>query len=37
MLFESIIADKSINIDDIVLLGDKNKRIVLATRILGYL
>ena len=34
MLFESIIADKSINIDDI-LLGDKNA-IVLATRILGY-
>jgi hypothetical protein len=34
MLFESIIADKSINPDDI-LIGDKNA-IVLATRILGY-
>ena len=34
MLFESIIADKSINADDI-LIGDKNA-IVLATRILGY-
>ena len=34
MLFESIIADKSIDIDDIVI-GDKNA-IVLATRILGY-
>ena len=33
-LFESIIADKSINIDDIII-GDKNA-IVLATRILGY-
>jgi len=34
MLFESIIADSSINPDDI-LIGDKNA-IVLATRILGY-
>ena len=34
MLFESIIADKSISADDI-LIGDKNA-IVLATRILGY-
>ena len=34
MLFESIIADKTLNIDDIVI-GDKNA-IVLATRILGY-
>lgn len=34
MLFESIIADKAVNPDDI-LLGDKNA-IVLATRILGY-
>ena len=33
-LFESIIADKKINIDDIII-GDKNA-IVLATRILGY-
>ena len=33
-LFESIIADKTLNIDDIVI-GDKNA-IVLATRILGY-
>ena len=33
-LFESIIADKSINVDDIII-GDKNA-IVLATRILGY-
>lgn len=33
-LFESIVADKKINIDDIVI-GDKNA-IVLATRILGY-
>ena len=33
-LFESIIADKKINIDDITI-GDKNA-IVLATRILGY-
>ncbi len=33
-LFESIIADKSINFDDMVI-GDKNA-IVLATRILGY-
>ena len=33
-LFESIIVDKSINIDDI-FLGDKNA-IMLATRILGY-
>ena len=33
-LFESIIADKSINIDDMII-GDKNA-IVLATRILGY-
>lgn len=33
-LFESIIVDKSINIDDI-LIGDKNA-IMLATRILGY-
>ena len=34
MLFESIIADKTLKIDDIVI-GDKNA-IVLATRILGY-
>ena len=34
MLFESIITDKSLNIDDIVI-GDKNA-IVLPTRILGY-
>ena len=34
MLFESIIADSSINPDDI-LIGDKNA-IVLATRVLGY-
>ena len=34
MLFESIIADKSISPDDIII-GDKNA-IVLATRILGY-
>ena len=33
-LFESIIVDKSINVDDI-LIGDKNA-IMLATRILGY-
>ena len=33
-MFESIIADKTLNIDDIVI-GDK-KTIVLATRILGY-
>ena len=33
-MFESIIADKTLNIDDIVI-GDKNA-IVLATRILGY-
>ena len=33
-LFESIIVDKSVNIDDI-LIGDKNA-IMLATRILGY-
>jgi hypothetical protein len=33
-LFESIIVDKSINVDDIIL-GDKNA-IMLATRILGY-
>ena len=33
-LFESIIADKSIDVDDIII-GDKNA-IVLATRILGY-
>ncbi len=33
-LFESFIADKSINVDDIII-GDKNA-IVLATRILGY-
>lgn len=33
-LFESIIVDKSVNVDDI-LIGDKNA-IMLATRILGY-
>lgn len=33
-LFESIIVDKSINVDDIVI-GDKNA-IILATRVLGY-
>lgn len=33
-LFESIIVDKNVNVDDI-LIGDKNA-IVLATRILGY-
>lgn len=33
-LFESIVVDKSINIDDIIL-GDKNA-IMLATRVLGY-
>jgi hypothetical protein len=33
-LFESIIVDKAINVDDIIL-GDKNA-IMLATRILGY-
>ena len=33
-LFESIVVDKSVNIDDIIL-GDKNA-IMLATRILGY-
>ena len=33
-LFESIIVEKEINIDDIVL-GDKNA-ILLATRVLGY-
>ena len=33
-LFESIIVDKSVNVDDIIL-GDKNA-ILLATRILGY-
>jgi len=33
-LFESIIVDKSINVDDIII-GDKNA-IILATRVLGY-